>query len=98
MRHSRPRCPRRSRQCLRRSCLECPQCNRTRNASTIARGFMAEDMAAAINALPGWAKEMGIVILNATPDEVTCDLDVGVKHHQGFGIVHGGVHAGVVET
>lgn len=59
---------------------------------------MAEDFAAAINALPGWAKEMGIVILTATPDEVTCALEVGEKHHQGFGIVHGGVHAGVVET
>ena len=59
---------------------------------------MAEDIVAAINALPGWAKEMGIVILTATPEEVTCALEVGVKHHQGFGIVHGGVHAGVVET
>jgi len=59
---------------------------------------MAEDIVAAINALPGWTKEMGIAILTATPDEVTCELDVGVKHHQGFGIVHGGVHAGVVET
>jgi 1,4-dihydroxy-2-naphthoyl-CoA hydrolase len=59
---------------------------------------MAEDIVAMLNALPGWTKEMGIVILTATPDEVTCALEVGVKHHQGFGIVHGGVHAGVVET
>ena len=59
---------------------------------------MADDIVAAINALPGWTREMGIVILTATPDEVTCAFEVGEKHHQGFGIVHGGVHAGVVET
>jgi uncharacterized protein (TIGR00369 family) len=41
---------------------------------------------------------MGIVILTATPEEVTCALEVGEKHHQGYGIVHGGVHSGVVET
>jgi 1,4-dihydroxy-2-naphthoyl-CoA hydrolase len=59
---------------------------------------MAEDIVATLNALPGWTREMGIVILTATPDEVTCAFEVGQKHHQGFGIVHGGVHAGVVET
>ena len=53
---------------------------------------------AALNALPGWVKEMGIVILSATPDEVTCAWEVSQKHHQGYGIIHGGVHAGVVET
>ncbi len=59
---------------------------------------MAEDIVAVLNAFPGWVKEMGIVILTATPDEVTCELEVGEKHHQGYGIVHGGVHSGVIET
>jgi len=59
---------------------------------------MAEDIVAVLNAFPGWVKETGIVILTATPDEVTCALEVGEKHHQGYGIVHGGVHAGVIET
>jgi 1,4-dihydroxy-2-naphthoyl-CoA hydrolase len=59
---------------------------------------MAEDIVAMLNALPGWTKEMGIVILTATPDEVSCAFEVREKHHQSFGIVHGGVHAGVVET
>ena len=59
---------------------------------------MAEDIVAVLNAFPGWVKEMGIVILTATPDEVTGALEVGEKHHQGYGIVHGGVHAGVIET
>jgi uncharacterized protein (TIGR00369 family) len=51
-----------------------------------------------INALPGWVKEMGVVILSATPEEVTCEWEVSEKHHQGYGIVHGGVHCGVIET
>lgn len=59
---------------------------------------MAEEFAAWINELPGWVKEMGIVILSASADEVTCEWEVTEKHHQGYGIVHGGVHCGVIET
>lgn len=59
---------------------------------------MADDIVAMLNAFPGWVKETGIVILTATPDEVTCELEVGEKHHQGYGIVHGGVHSGLIET
>ena len=56
------------------------------------------DIVATVNALPGWVKEMGIVLLSATPEEVTCEWEVSEKHHQGYGIVHGGVHCGVIET
>ena len=59
---------------------------------------MSEPTVENINSRPGWLKEMGIVILSATKDEVTCAWEVGEKHHQGYGIVHGGVHCGVVET
>jgi len=41
---------------------------------------------------------MGIVILTASADEVTCEWEVSEIHHQGYGIVHGGVHCGVIET
>jgi uncharacterized protein (TIGR00369 family) len=41
---------------------------------------------------------MGITILTMTADEVTCELEVSQKHHQPYGVVHGGVHCGVVET
>jgi uncharacterized protein (TIGR00369 family) len=46
----------------------------------------------------GWVAAMGIVITRATVDEVTCEWEVGAQHHQGYGIVHGGVHCGVIET
>jgi uncharacterized protein (TIGR00369 family) len=51
-----------------------------------------------LNSPPGWVKEMGIVIVAASPDEVTCQWEVGGKHLQPYGIVHGGVHCGVIET
>ena len=59
---------------------------------------MSDDMVEFLNQLPGWAKEMGFHILTATEDEVTCEFEVAEKHHQGYGIVHGGVHCGVIET
>ena len=60
---------------------------------------MIEDIVAYLNSMPsGWVKETGITILTASADEVTCQFEVTEKHHQGFGIVHGGVHCGVVET
>ena len=59
---------------------------------------MAEVTVDWLNQLPGWVREMGIVILSASADEVTCEWEVGEKHQQAYGIVHGGVHCGVVET
>ncbi len=59
---------------------------------------MPEALMESFNNLDGWVKEMGIVILSASPDEVTCEWEVAVKHHQPYGIVHGGVHCGVIET
>lgn len=59
---------------------------------------MASKIAEGINIAPGWVKAMGIVVLTASADEVTCEWEVTEKHHQGYGIVHGGVHCGVIET
>ncbi len=59
---------------------------------------MTSELVAMVNAMPGWVKEMGITILAASPDEVSCEWEVSEKHLQGYGIVHGGVHCGVVET
>jgi len=59
---------------------------------------MAEPFVDALNALPGWVKEMGITIHAASTEEVTASWVVAEKHLQGYGIVHGGVHCGVIET
>jgi 1,4-dihydroxy-2-naphthoyl-CoA hydrolase len=60
---------------------------------------VAEDFAKQLNAIPeGWVRAMGMTITHATKDEVRCELTVGQQHLQGYGIVHGGVHCGIIET
>jgi uncharacterized protein (TIGR00369 family) len=46
----------------------------------------------------GWNEAMGLRFVRATQDEVIAEWDVGPQHLQRYGIVHGGVHAGVIET
>jgi uncharacterized protein (TIGR00369 family) len=46
----------------------------------------------------GWVREMGLHLSLATAEEVRCEWEVGPQHLQGYGIVHGGVHCGVIET
>ena len=57
------------------------------------------NFAAALNASrEGWNAAMGIHFVHATADEVVAELEIGPQHHQPYGIVHGGVHAGLIET
>jgi uncharacterized protein (TIGR00369 family) len=41
---------------------------------------------------------LGIELTEASGDKVVATWTAGEKHHQPFGIVHGGVHASVVES
>ena len=60
---------------------------------------MGKDFAERLNEMPeGWLQAMGITITHATQDEVRADLTVGQEHLQGYGIVHGGVHCGLIES
>lgn len=57
------------------------------------------DFSEMINArMGGWNTTMGIRCVSATVGEVVLTLDVGPQHQQPYGIVHGGVHAGIIET
>src|SRR5579864_7822994 len=46
----------------------------------------------------GWPEAMGMTITFATKDEVRAELTIGQQHLQAYGIVHGGVHCGIIET
>ncbi len=60
---------------------------------------MVKDFSAQLNAIPeGWVSAMGVTITHATKDEVRAELTIGTQHLQGYGIVHGGVHCGIIET
>ncbi len=41
---------------------------------------------------------MGLHFIQATPDEVTAQLEISACHRQAYGIVHGGVYSGIIET
>jgi uncharacterized protein (TIGR00369 family) len=57
------------------------------------------DFSAALNArLDGWNAAMGVRLVRATPDEVTAEVEIDARHRQAYGIVHGGVYAGLIET
>ena len=51
-----------------------------------------------LNEASPFVKHLGLVITEANGDRVVGRWTAGEKHHQPFGIVHGGVHASVVET
>jgi uncharacterized protein (TIGR00369 family) len=58
-----------------------------------------QDYAEFLNASPGgWPKAMGLRFVRATQDEVVAEWEVAPHHLQPYGIVHGGVHCGVIET
>jgi 1,4-dihydroxy-2-naphthoyl-CoA hydrolase len=59
-----------------------------------------QDLADLINntGADGWVTAMGLKLVRATKDEVTAEMEIGPQHRQAYGIVHGGVHAGIIET
>jgi 1,4-dihydroxy-2-naphthoyl-CoA hydrolase len=57
------------------------------------------DLAAVLNENPGgWNRAMGLRFVRATADEVEAEWDIGPEHLQPYGIIHGGVLSGVIET
>ena len=60
---------------------------------------MSQDFAPRVKESPeGWLKAMGIDVTLATENEVRAELTTGPEHLQGYGIVHGGVHCGLIES
>jgi len=58
-----------------------------------------DDYAPMLNAnLDGWNRAMGVRFVRVTLDEVVAEWTIGAEHLQAYGIVHGGVHCGVIET
>jgi uncharacterized protein (TIGR00369 family) len=63
------------------------------------RDVGGREVAAALNANRcGWSEAMGLHFVTASADEVTGEIELDERHRQPYGIVHGGVYAGVIET
>jgi len=57
------------------------------------------ELAAQLNQhLGGWNEAMGLRFVAVSPDECVGEVTVGPQHLQPYGIVHGGVHAGIIEA
>jgi uncharacterized protein (TIGR00369 family) len=46
----------------------------------------------------GWMRANGLRFVRATRDEVIAELEVAPHHLQALGLVHGGIHASIIET
>ncbi|HEU4536750.1 MAG TPA: PaaI family thioesterase [Polyangiaceae bacterium] len=64
-----------------------------------AAGAAGDDQSETLNAMVGgWDAAMAVRFVRATPDEVVAELPIGPAHLQAYGIVHGGVYAGLIEV
>ncbi len=59
-----------------------------------------EDFAQIIEAASGegWTRAMGLRLVRATREEVVAEMTIQTCHLQAYGIVHGGVYAGIIES
>jgi 1,4-dihydroxy-2-naphthoyl-CoA hydrolase len=58
-----------------------------------------EDVLDLINErLGGYNNAMGLRFIEAQPDRFVAELDIDERHRQPYGLVHGGVYAGMIET
>lgn len=46
----------------------------------------------------GYNTAMDLRFVQITPDEVVAEIVIGDQHRQPYGLVHGGVYAGIIET
>lgn len=65
----------------------------------MAESLSGSDRADLINRLPdGWVSANGLRFLTASADGVTAELRVQPQHLQAYGLIHGGVYAGIIES
>lgn len=65
----------------------------------ITRGTrVPEPDARDVDTVHGFNAALGLRLLECTPEQVLAELTVSERHHQPWGIVHGGVYCAIVET
>ena len=45
----------------------------------------------------GWGEQVGMNFTEVGPDKVVARIEAATKHHQPYGILHGGVYCSIVE-
>ena len=58
-----------------------------------------DDVLGLINGhLGGYNNAMGLRFVEASEDRFVAEIEIGDRHRQPYGLVHGGVYAGMIET
>jgi 1,4-dihydroxy-2-naphthoyl-CoA hydrolase len=65
---------------------------------TTSRGMVDGEIKIPEGFPSNWDKQMGFRILEMSGEKVVGEYVVDERHHQPYGIVHGGVHCSAVET
>lgn len=48
--------------------------------------------------LGGYNRALGLCFVKAAPNEFAAEIEIDERHLQPYGLVHGGVYAGIIET
>lgn len=67
-------------------------------ALTPENAAAAPARSAAFGSVAGWTEAIGLEFQELTAQQVVAQWDIGPRHLQPMGLVHGGVYASVVET
>ncbi len=60
---------------------------------------LSPTIVAELNAIRGgFNTALGLRFISASYEAIVAEIELGPQHHQPYGIVHGGVYAGMVET
>ena len=60
---------------------------------------LPENILALLNEIAGgFNKLLGLDFIKAAPDEYIAEIKIDERHRQPYGIVHGGVYSGMIET
>jgi len=63
-----------------------------------AKDFASRAVAGAAADEDNWSRTLGLRFAQVTPARVVAYLDADQRHHQPYGVLHGGVYCGVVEA
>ena len=63
-----------------------------------AEGTAAADRGDELNASGGWGEQVGMEFTEVGPERVVARIEAQPRHHQPYGILHGGVYCSIVES
>jgi 1,4-dihydroxy-2-naphthoyl-CoA hydrolase len=62
------------------------------------KSFAAEAIEQGASPGDAWTRTLGLRFVKVTPERVVAYLDAGARHHQPYGVLHGGVYCSIVEA